>query len=214
MNDHIIYVCARVLCVCVCYATTMAASGAPTSNVLITVDITSPLADHKHIEVDRDLTAPPPPELVDDTPYSYEYTGKHDSGPLPPIRTDNMYGHLLDALKEAKASTDAQLVNLVTLEAGMRPSPAPKVCVATAHSPSKHRPPYYVRLTLAEVVCCRRHGLLKMMAVTGKRVVMVKEARSYNMIIVHKSKIRMRIDKPAIFLFKALFSFTAMEING
>jgi len=65
----------------------------------------------------RPLHLPPPPEAVDDTPHSWAYTGRHDSGPLPAQRTDTMYGHLVDALAEAKTRTDAIIVALVAAEA-------------------------------------------------------------------------------------------------
>lgn len=81
------------------------------------------------VTICRDTSAAPMPEATDDASHSFAYTGKHDNGPLPPIRTDNMYGHLVDALQEAKVETDKFMVALVAEEAatGAAKAPPPKV---------------------------------------------------------------------------------------
>lgn len=94
---------------------------------LVWLTVTSPLDAPKQISISRDTSVAAPSEPVDDTPYSYEYTARHDGGTLPPLRVDNMYGHLVDALREAKASTDAYLLQLVALEAGNKAAPPAKV---------------------------------------------------------------------------------------
>lgn len=57
----------------------------------------------------RDISVPAPPEEIDDTPYSYAYTGRHDGGPLEPSKPSNHYGHLLSSLIEMKAVLDASI---------------------------------------------------------------------------------------------------------
>ncbi len=87
--------------------------------VLVTATITAPgLAAPITVHVARDVSVPPAPEPVDDTPYSHAYTGRHDGGDLPPLRTDNVYGHVVAALMQAKAEVDAELVALVPKAAG------------------------------------------------------------------------------------------------
>lgn len=98
---------------------------------LISVDIYAPHASAHSIVISKDLSKPSPTEVIDDTAFSYEFTGKHDHGRLPTIRTDNRYGHLVEALKEAKAATDKQILALMALEAADNPgkAPAAKVCL-------------------------------------------------------------------------------------
>lgn len=66
-----------------------------------------------NILIEKNLQTSPPVEIIDDTPYSYNYTGRHDGGPLPPIPTHNIYGHIVEAIKEAKLSVDQEIQKLV-----------------------------------------------------------------------------------------------------
>lgn len=64
------------------------------------------------VPVSRDLSVAPPPEAIDASPFSFDYTGKHDDGDLPPIcvaagTASAFYGHLVDSLREAKTAVDA-----------------------------------------------------------------------------------------------------------
>lgn len=86
---------------------------------LISVEISGPGGSHdRTITVSRDLSKPAPTEKLDDSPYSFEYTGKHDHGALPPQGEGTSYGHLLDAILEAKAVSDAHLREMLTANSG------------------------------------------------------------------------------------------------
>lgn len=103
----------------------------------ISVTIASPGAEPVHVAVRRDLSAPSPAEAVYDTPFSYAYTGRHDGGALSAGRTDNMYGHVLDALLECKLEVDSHMKRLVAAEVGLGSSrPASD---AAAHSGPKRK---------------------------------------------------------------------------
>lgn len=98
---------------------------------MISVTMSFPsLAAPKVVTVARDLGTKPAAEEVDTSAYSFEYTGKHDHGDLLPI-ADNVYGHLVDALKEAKATVDAALKAEVAAT-GAAAGPKAKVCCGFA----------------------------------------------------------------------------------
>jgi hypothetical protein len=107
----------------------MASSGAPTT--LVSMTVSGPGIPAFAAQVARDLTAEPPTEAIDDAPYSFGYTGKHDGGLLPPARVDNVYGHVLAALLDAKAQTDVFLRGL--------PSTAPAAVAAAGAAASPAR---------------------------------------------------------------------------
>ena len=65
------------------------------------------------VAVARDPAVPAPAEAIDDAPYAHAYTGRHDGGQLPPIRTDNVYGVVLSCVVEAKARVDAAMQTLL-----------------------------------------------------------------------------------------------------
>jgi hypothetical protein len=75
----------------------------------------------------RDLAAPAPVEAVDDTPFSFAYTGRHDGGPLPPTPAaqNAFYGHLLSALDVRGLLGCGCLgwVRMLVLGVGVRSSP-------------------------------------------------------------------------------------------
>ena len=52
------------------------------------------------VSVTRDTSAPAAAEVVDDTPFSFEYTARHDGGPLPGASPsyNPYYDHLLAAI--------------------------------------------------------------------------------------------------------------------
>ena len=47
------------------------------------------------------------PEAIDATPFSFQWTGRHDGGPLPQPPDSGHYALALSALAEAKAAMDA-----------------------------------------------------------------------------------------------------------
>jgi hypothetical protein len=98
--------------------------------VLVSVTVSVRGAPVASVSAARDVSAPAPAEAVDTAPYSHGYTGRHDGGPLPPQRTDTGYGHLLSAVVEAKAATDAELIKLV---------PPPAAAAAAAPPAAKVR---------------------------------------------------------------------------
>lgn len=79
---------------------------------LIELTITAPGTVPHTIAITRDLTAPPPLEPVDAAPFSHGFTGRHDGGALPPPGA-NHYSRVIDAVAEAKASTDAYVLSMV-----------------------------------------------------------------------------------------------------
>lgn len=88
---------------------------------LIDVVITTPDGAMRSIQVSRDLTRPPPAsEPIDTQPFSHGFTGKHDSGQLP-AAGQNVYSHVLDAVTEAKATTDQFIVSSLLPEKPAQP---------------------------------------------------------------------------------------------
>lgn len=51
------------------------------------------------------------PELVDGSPFSFQFTGRHDAGILPVINSTGHYALLLECVAEAKNIADAALTN-------------------------------------------------------------------------------------------------------
>jgi hypothetical protein len=94
---------------------------------IVSIDICAPHAPQHSIVISKDLSKPSPLETIDDAAFSYEFTGKHDHGALPPIRADNRYGHLVEALAEAKAVTDRHILALMAMEAAENHAPSAKV---------------------------------------------------------------------------------------
>lgn len=124
-------------------ASTAADALFPSDTMLVATSITLPpghagadLPD-RAVTVARDLAAPAPPEPLDDTPYSHGWTGRHDGGPLPPPRADGMYGHVLDAVLEAKARTEAFMVAALAAEAAV--GAASSGVASAAPAPKKAR---------------------------------------------------------------------------
>ena len=61
------------------------------------------------VRLARDLSLPPPAsEAIDAAPYTHGFTGRHDSGALPPPGC-NAYAHVLECIAEAKAASDVAL---------------------------------------------------------------------------------------------------------
>ena len=56
----------------------------------------------------RDVSRPAHPENVDDAPFSFGFTGRHDGGVLPPVR-DGFYAHVLDACSAMKVEASRRL---------------------------------------------------------------------------------------------------------
>jgi hypothetical protein len=113
-------------------ATTAAGTAGPVGisplgglSTLISFSITTP-AGTAALTAVRDCATPAPPEDIDDTPYSFAFTGRHDGGALPPQRTDGPYGHLVGALLEVKAGAEALMVAALAREGGAAPAPAAK----------------------------------------------------------------------------------------
>jgi septal ring-binding cell division protein DamX len=80
---------------------------------VVDVLIVTPYGGERRILAARDLTAPPPAsEPVDAQPFSHGFTGRHDGGALPAPGV-NAYSHVIDAVAEAKAATDAYVVSLL-----------------------------------------------------------------------------------------------------
>lgn len=98
----------------------------------------------------RDASTPAPPEEIDDTPYSYAYTGRHDGGPLVPAEPSDYYGHLLSSLVEMKAALDASMKENVdhakenatidTIANGKQIRADEKTADATSESPCEKKP--------------------------------------------------------------------------
>ena len=79
-------------------------------------------------EIRRDVSAIAAGEAVDATPYSFEFTGKHDDGGLPAAGS-GYYAHLVDSLLEAKIAIDSVLKLEAAKEKISNPVGAPpKVC--------------------------------------------------------------------------------------
>ena len=79
-------------------------------------------------EIRRDVSAIAAGEAVDATPYSFEFTGKHDDGSLPAAGS-GYYAHLVDSLLEAKIAIDSVLKLEAAKEKISNPVGAPpKVC--------------------------------------------------------------------------------------
>ena len=66
--------------------------------------------------VSRDLSVPSPAEPVDDTPFSFAYTGKHDNGTLPPLSGENSYGHVLSAVATLKEQFEVSMRQLIAAD--------------------------------------------------------------------------------------------------
>jgi hypothetical protein len=73
---------------------------------LVSVSISISGEPEKRLSYERDLIQPGKPELIDASPYSHEYTGKHDHGDLPPPKQHLHYSNLLDAVLTAKKESD------------------------------------------------------------------------------------------------------------
>ncbi|CAN0226453.1 unnamed protein product, partial [Ectocarpus sp. 4 AP-2014] len=54
--------------------------------------------------------------------YDYRYTGRHDHGTLPALKTGGQHGELVKAIHDAKADSDAFLTELINKEASARDS--------------------------------------------------------------------------------------------
>jgi hypothetical protein len=80
--------------------------------VLVDVELFGPEGRSERVRVSADLRAPVPSEPVADGPSSYAFTGRHDRGPLRPEPSSPAYGHLVAALVDAKAQTDAAILRL------------------------------------------------------------------------------------------------------
>lgn len=105
---------------------------AENATALVTCTIRAPGVEAVTVTIARDVTSPALAEAVDDTSYSFAYTGKHDGGQLLPSRTDSLYGHVVDALIEAKSKIDGEMQKLLPAPAPTAPaaaSPAAKVRV-------------------------------------------------------------------------------------
>lgn len=78
--------------------------------IIISCRLTGPVYGDQTVNVSVDVSKAAPPEVRDDAsgPYSFEYTGRHDGGELPPT-SDNFYAHLVAALRDAKAQSDVIL---------------------------------------------------------------------------------------------------------
>ncbi len=50
------------------------------------------------VSVSRDISGTAPEEVVDDTPFSFAYTGRHDNGELPTSTVSSPFSHLLAAV--------------------------------------------------------------------------------------------------------------------
>eukprot|EP01138_Halocafeteria_seosinensis_P007837 gb/GECG01008007.1/.p1 GENE.gb/GECG01008007.1/~~gb/GECG01008007.1/.p1 ORF type:complete len:175 (+),score=30.22 gb/GECG01008007.1/:1-525(+) len=62
-------------------------------------------------------------ESVDTAPYSFQYTGRHDHGSLPPVANPRgHYSALLTACQKAKEETEAILKPIVDKERGSKQS--------------------------------------------------------------------------------------------
>ena len=83
-------------------------SAGGSSTTLIRCSFAGPATGDAALAIVADISKTAPPEMRDDEagPYSFEYSGRHDSGPLPPV-SENYYSHLVAAIREAKAKTDA-----------------------------------------------------------------------------------------------------------
>ena len=88
-------------------------SSSSTSTPVIHVSIQQDNKEVANVQIHKNLLLPSPIEIIDDTPYSYHYTGRHDGGILPPIPTHNIYGHILEAIKEAKVSVDKEIQKIL-----------------------------------------------------------------------------------------------------
>ncbi len=94
--------------------------------VLVRCVVTSPSGIVER-SISRDLSSAAPLEVIDDTPYSWAYTGRHDGGALPPTRNDTMYGHVLNAVMEAKGVVDAEIKKF---------TPSPGAAGSATHAPA------------------------------------------------------------------------------
>jgi hypothetical protein len=94
---------------------------APTT--LISTTLSGPSTGNQTLAITADVSKPSPPEVTDGASgiYSFEYTGRHDGGDLPPV-SDNYYNHLVAALREAKVKTDALIVEAQAKEKGGAPA--------------------------------------------------------------------------------------------
>jgi hypothetical protein len=115
-----------------------AAASDRTHAPLVRVRITAPgaVGFPVALNVSRDTSVPCPPEAIDDAPYSHGYTGKHDGGALPPLRTDNLYAHVLSALAEAVVATDEQLQKLLPDRGGGGGGGGGEAATASAPAPA------------------------------------------------------------------------------
>ena len=68
--------------------------------------VTITLSGAPTIAVSRDPSSAAP-EAIDATPFSFQWTGRHDGGPLPQPPDSGHYALALSALAEAKAAMDA-----------------------------------------------------------------------------------------------------------
>lgn len=76
------------------------------------------------LNASRDLGSQATTEAVDDQPYSFAYTGKHDGGQLPPNNVANSYGHVLSAVQELKDRFEAEMRRMIDETEGQRASDA------------------------------------------------------------------------------------------
>ena len=93
-------------------------SSAPSSasgTVIVNVTVSVPRNDGSSegpvissFEIRRDISTAAAGEAVDATPYSFDFTGKHDDGVLPAAGS-GYYAHLVDGLMETKIAIDSVL---------------------------------------------------------------------------------------------------------
>jgi hypothetical protein len=77
------------------------------------------------------------PEAVDDSPYSFQWTGRHDGGALPAPPERGHYALSLSALAEAKSAMDAHFAAAAERE---REAAAAAAAAAAAGAPAEAAP--------------------------------------------------------------------------
>lgn len=96
-------------CCAMSSADAAACTSAARLTTLVSVDVRVAGCAAEFLVEARDTANPAPIEAVDDAPFSYGFTGRHDGGALPPTR-GGYYAHLLDAVAAAKAAVAARSV--------------------------------------------------------------------------------------------------------
>jgi predicted dehydrogenase len=100
-------------------------SGGGCKTELVTVEIRLEGEEPVTISVSRDLSEPGP-DVVDDRPYSFEWTGRHDGGELVVDHGSGHLPNLVQALGEAKARAEDVLRPLAERERSALPMSAAK----------------------------------------------------------------------------------------